>query len=107
MLDPRPEDAGLEVVPHLAFVPGMELLAEEGCDVLRLDRMYCGADEGFVHVLEIRLPVKEGIGCVPGVHDGPLTGKTVPKGAIPLPEEVEGVMEVFDPDGVGEVLKLS
>ena len=75
--------------------------------MLRLHGMYCRADEGFVHVLEIRLPVKEGIGCVPGVHDGPLTGKTVPKGAIPLPEEVEGVMEVFDPDVVGEVLKLS
>ena len=75
--------------------------------MLRLDGMYCSAGEGFVEILEVRLPVKEGIGCVPGVHDGPLTGKTVPKGAIPLPEEVEGVMEVFDPDVVGEVLKLS
>ena len=106
MLDPRPEDAGLEVVPHLSFITGMEFLTEKGCDVLRLHGMYCGADERFIHVLEIRLPVKEDVGCVLGLHDGPLIGKTVPKGAITLREEVEGVMEVLRSDVVGKLLSL-
>jgi hypothetical protein len=64
MFDPRPCDADVETVPHLALVPGGELAAQEGGDVVRLHRLNRRQCQILVNGLQVGLLAENDIGGV-------------------------------------------
>jgi hypothetical protein len=108
VLDSRSENAGIEVVSHVALVVAVELSAQKGGDVLRFHGVDGGANEGFVDGMQVGLPFEDEFGGVFGLHDAPVVGKAeLPEdGAIALGVEIEDTVKIFDPDVVGEFLGL-
>jgi hypothetical protein len=108
VLDSRSENAGIEVVSHVALVVAVELSAQKGGDVLRFHRVDGGANEQFVEGMQVGLPFEDDIGSVFGLHDAPVVGEAeLPEdGAVAVSVEIEDAVKILDPDVVGEFLGL-
>ena len=85
MFDPRPFDADIETVPHLALVLGGELAAEEGGDVIRLHRVNRGARQILVNGLQVGLLAEHDIGGVFALIHAPV----VSGGEVPIDRTTE------------------
>jgi hypothetical protein len=99
-------DSGGEVVPDLVGGAGTNDAAEEGGDILGLDGVDGGPNEGLVEGLEVLLALEDDVGGVLGLVDAPVDpgGEVAQHGAEAPSQPVEAAMELFDPDLVGQDL---
>jgi len=94
VLDSRSENAGIEVVSHVALGVTVELSAQEGGDVLRFHGVDGGVNERFVESTQVGLPSEDDVSGVLGLHDAPVVGKAE------LPEDRAEAMSVEIKDAV-------
>ena len=106
MLDSGSENAGVEVVTHVVLIVAMQLSPKEGGDILRLHGVDGGANERFIKSLQVCLFIEDDVRGIFRLHDAPTIGDTILccNRTVALDEDVQCLMKLLDPDGVGQFL---
>ncbi|MCZ2074887.1 MAG: hypothetical protein LC130_07785 [Bryobacterales bacterium] len=106
VFDPGALNANVKPVAHLTFVLGVELAAQEGGDVVRLDRVDCGPRQVAVDGSQIGLPPEDDVGGVLALVHAPVIGhaESAVNRAIGLGKLVQLAVQSLDLPAVGDLL---
>jgi len=99
-------NTGAEIVAHFALIGGGELTAEEGGDLIDLNRLDGGADNGLIEGLKLGLLVKDNVGGEFHLHEAPVvTGvEVLLDGAELLDPAIQAVVKGFGVESIGQRL---